>query len=86
MHYVQRMQVLHRPSRLREEEGCFRLREEVLGVLVEKQIPLLGVLEDLVDVAVFSEGVPEGDDVGVLDRGVQFYFSFDQFKICFGRD
>ena len=38
----------------------------MFGVLVEEEVALLCVVHEHVDVAFFVEGVPEGDDVGVL--------------------
>ena len=86
MHYIQGVQVLHRPGRLREEEGRLGLAEDLLGVLVEKEVALLGVFQHDVHVAFLRNGVPEGDDMGVLNSRVKANLPFNQFQLDIGGD
>lgn len=58
MHNVQSMQILQCPCSLSKEESSLRLREDLLAVLVEKEVAVLCVLEDHIYAAFFANGVP----------------------------
>ena len=86
MHYIQGVQVLHRPGCLGKEEGSFWLAEDLLCVLVEKQVALLGIFQHNVHVAFLRNCVPEGYDMGVLNSRVKPNLPFDQFQLNIGGD
>lgn len=80
------MQVSNCLGCLAEKECCFNLGESVFGVLVEEEVALLSVVHEHVDVAFFVEGVPEGDDVGMLHFWMQADLSLDELHFCAGGD
>lgn len=84
MHDVQPVQVLQRAGRLREEEAGLGLGEDLLAVLVEEEVAVLGVLEHHVDAALLAEGVPERSAVRVAQLRVDADFPLDELELGLG--
>lgn len=78
------VKVIDGAKSLREELECLRLTEDVFRILEIKEIAHFGILHNDVDILIVIEGIPDFDDVGMIDFGVELDFPFDEFHFGFG--
>ena len=75
MKYIILVQVTDTLNRLHEKFERFAFGKGDFFVLVVKQVPILGVLQNHVDIVLVDESIPQLDDVGVFNLRVQFYLA-----------
>lgn len=76
MHDVLRMHVFDGWQGLAEELVSLGLADGLMFVLVGEEGAIFGQLHDHVDFALLNEGVPQFDDMRVVDGRMQVDFSF----------
>ena len=77
MNYILSVQVLQTLQGLAEKFEGLSLFEHCFGVLIGKQIALFCELHNHINKISIDYSVPEGDNVGMLELGVQSNLSFD---------
>lgn len=82
MNHIVAMQVGHSLKGLSKKLEGFCLCEDSFCVLVVKEVASLCVFHNHIDGVMFYKGVPEFDEVWVVQLSVELYFSFDEFGFC----
>ncbi len=71
-------------ERLCEKLESLWLGEDIFAILVVEKVSGFCVLHDHVNILCVIEGVPDLDDVGVVDFGVELYLPFYKFDFGLG--
>jgi hypothetical protein len=74
------MQVRYPLKSLREEPKGLGLRKGGFCVLMVEEVPVLGIFHNHIDLSIFEKCVPQFDDVGVVDIGVDGYLPLEQLE------
>ena len=81
MHGVVGVEVAECGEGLAEELECLCLADDLRAVLIGEESAVLREFHDHIDDGVLDDGVPELDDVRVVDCGVQVDFPLEQEQL-----